>query len=195
MKYYCVLDFEATCQPDTEGVILNQEIIEFPAILYKEDKGKLVKVSEFHKYVQPIFNPTLTKFCTTLTGITQQTVNSAYFFCTVWDEFKKWLKLHKGENAVFVTCGAWDLKTMLPKQLELSKEKNINACKQFINIKSEYAYNYNRKAEGLFGMLDHAGLGFIGRQHSGIDDTRNIARLFEYLYEEGHKDYQIIRLK
>ena len=32
-KYICVLDFEATCEKDK--LINNQEIIEFPSILYK----------------------------------------------------------------------------------------------------------------------------------------------------------------
>ena len=46
-------------------------------LLRWEDKtadGKassLVKVDEFHTYVRPTFRPTLSDFCTTLTGISQ----------------------------------------------------------------------------------------------------------------------------
>jgi ERI1 exoribonuclease 3 len=121
-------------------------------------------------------------------------VDKAQPFQNVWTRFKKWLldNTHK-DYVYFITCGQWDLKTMLPNQLKLSLT-NIPACKHFINIKSEYAYFYNQEPRGLGSMLKGANLGFIGRQHSGIDDTKNMARLFEYMYDHGHRDFQVINL-
>lgn len=65
LKYLLVLDFEATCG---DAVSCN-EIIEFPTLVYdlKEEKVR----AAFHEYVRPVIHPTLTEFCTHLTGITQ----------------------------------------------------------------------------------------------------------------------------
>jgi ERI1 exoribonuclease 3 len=65
LKHLLILDFEATCG-DT---IYNQEIIEFPILLYNIKDNKVL--ATFHEYIRPVTNPTLTEFCTTLTGITQ----------------------------------------------------------------------------------------------------------------------------
>ena len=66
-NYYCVLDFEATC--DDVKRLSNQEIIEFPVVVV--DAHTFEVTAEFHKYVRPVWNPVLTKFCTELTGILQ----------------------------------------------------------------------------------------------------------------------------
>lgn len=67
LKYLLILDFEATC-----GERFNkreQEIIEFPTLLYDLQKNEVQ--AQFHEYVKPVAHPTLTEFCTNLTGITQ----------------------------------------------------------------------------------------------------------------------------
>ena len=67
--YLLVLDFEATC--GNKGYEPKpQEIIEFPCAMIST-KRKFEVVSIFHEYIRPIHNPTLTTFCTELTGITQ----------------------------------------------------------------------------------------------------------------------------
>lgn len=67
LQYLLVLDFEATCE---EGAPVGpQEIIEFPTLLYNLDKNEVE--ARFHEYVRPIKVPTLTPFCTNLTGIEQ----------------------------------------------------------------------------------------------------------------------------
>lgn len=64
LEYLLILDFEATCGGNGEG-----EIIEFPTLLYDLRKNEVQ--TQFHEYVKPVRHPTLTKFCTELTGITQ----------------------------------------------------------------------------------------------------------------------------
>jgi inhibitor of KinA sporulation pathway (predicted exonuclease) len=54
------------------------EVIEFPAVLY-DAKNRTVPddpLSVFHGYVMPTEEPILSKFCTELTGINQDQVNS-----------------------------------------------------------------------------------------------------------------------
>ncbi len=93
MEYYlCVLDFEATCWDSGENKD-QMEIIEFPSVLYKinETKNTSEFVSEFAKYVKPTTNPTLSKFCTELTGITQKQVGSADTIDKVYKAHTEWI--------------------------------------------------------------------------------------------------------
>ncbi|VDN13786.1 unnamed protein product [Dibothriocephalus latus] len=78
-KWFLVLDFEATCnrgqQPNP------QEIIEFPVL--KVDAATLDVTDTFHRYVHPVFNPKLSDFCTQLTGIIQDMVDTESDFPVV----------------------------------------------------------------------------------------------------------------
>ena len=91
--YLCVLDFEATCQ---EGKRLaNQEVIEFPSVLIDGKTGAVV--GTFEQYVAPVCNPTLTEFCSELTGITQSMVsedNGALPFAAAIARHRSWLMSH-----------------------------------------------------------------------------------------------------
>eukprot|EP00392_Amoebophrya_sp_AT5.2_P013643 g13772.t1 len=110
-SYFAILDFEATCEWDHS---IEPEVIEFPTVIL--DAETLEVVDEFRKYVKPKNNPKLRSFCTHLTGIQQQTVDGGETFEEV---YAAWLHgfMAKYENALLITCGDWDLETMLPSQL------------------------------------------------------------------------------
>lgn len=61
------MDFEATC--DNDRSFGPQEIIEFPGVLLNSET--LAVEAEIQQYCRPVQHPTLTAFCTELTGITQ----------------------------------------------------------------------------------------------------------------------------
>ena len=42
-----------------------------------------------------------------------------------------------------------------------------------------------KNARGMTGMLDALGLELVGRHHSGIDDSRNIAAILQELARQG----------
>lgn len=67
-----VIDFECTCE---EGWGYLHEVIEFPLVLVDCKQGRVL--GEFHSFVRPVENATLSDFCTQLTGIAQETVDSA----------------------------------------------------------------------------------------------------------------------
>lgn len=91
-----VVDFEATCQRDS-GPCIIQEIIEFPAFLI--DVNQQTVISSFHSYVKPTLNDSkLSQFCTELTGITQDQVDSAQAFPVVLDQFEEWLYQNLQQN-------------------------------------------------------------------------------------------------
>lgn len=114
--YFIVLDFEATCELD-KSKQWPQEIIEFPSVVVDVATNKVV--GKFQEYVKPVHRPVLSEFCTSLTGITQNTVDNAKDFASVFEAYQQWLsELVKEKTFMFITCGDWDLKTMLPRFVE-----------------------------------------------------------------------------
>ncbi len=180
-----ILDFEATCRPGSPPS--PQEIIEFPSVLLDLRRGEVV--DEFESFVRPVHHPELSEFCTELTSIRQEDVADAPIFSEVFERHLAWLQGHKlldGEDpGVIVTCGDWDLATMLPVQCRAS-ERSIaefpRIYRRWINIKKIFSRTRRgAKAFGMATMLKDLGLELVGRHHRGIDDCRNIARMAQAL--------------
>ncbi|OCH95826.1 exonuclease [Obba rivulosa] len=193
LRYLLILDFEATCGDNLKGP---NEIIEFPTLLYDLEKDEVR--ATFHEYVRPAITPTLTAFCTKLTGITQDTVDAAQPFPDVWSRFQEFLRSHgiydAAESAAFLTCGDWDLKTMLPRQLALSESEHgldasgnlVPPYTRWINIKDAFRKQYGmRNQNDMLGMLRKLQLQLEGRHHSGIDDCKNILRIVRKMRADG----------
>ena len=184
IDYFLVLDFEATCENKVK--MKPQEIIEFPVL--KVNAKTLEIESIFHSYVQPTAIPMLTKFCTDLTGITQEMVTGQPILKDVLQEFHKWMSdkglLAPGVNCCFVTCGDWDLKTMLPSQCKHFNLPIRDYFRKWINIKELYSMVMKQKPSGMPSMLKGLGLELTGRHHSGIDDSKNIAKILAKLVDE-----------
>ncbi|KDQ07840.1 hypothetical protein BOTBODRAFT_180405 [Botryobasidium botryosum FD-172 SS1] len=193
LRHILVLDFEATC--DERNAPRPTEIIEFPTLLYDLETNEVQ--ARFHEYVRPTRHPTLTAFCTKLTGIEQATVDKADPFHLVFARFQKWLaentSLDDPATFAFLTCGDWDFKTMFPLQLATSSEDDpplasidTTPYKRWINVKTAYGRYYNtKKAGGMVGLLRNLGLELEGRHHSGIDDCENIARIVKRMRGDG----------
>eukprot|EP00759_Apiculatamorpha_spiralis_P041274 PhF_6_TR39876/c0_g1_i1/m.59287/K18418/ERI3, PINT1; ERI1 exoribonuclease 3 len=174
-----VLDFEATCDEDRKTNPI--EIIEFPTVIV--DVSSMSIVAEFHEYVKPVHNPILTPFCTSLTGITQDTVDQASPFPEVYKRFQAWMASLPEEmtkDPLFVTCGDWDLKTMLPTQCTVSGVPIPAYLKSWCNVKKIYG-----NGRGMDSMLNGLGLPLVGRHHNGLDDARNIASICIELMKRG----------
>ncbi|MPC19030.1 3'-5' exoribonuclease 1 [Portunus trituberculatus] len=157
--YYLVIDFEATCDEHQNPATYRHEIIEFPAQLVSTKRGQII--NHFHSFVRPVINPRLTEFCTNLTGITQDKVNFAPTFPEVLKQFEAWLEergLTSSETRMTVlTDGSWDMGRFLYQQCSM--------C--------------------LRDMLNHLGMKFQGQPHSGLDDSKNIARVAIRLLKDG----------
>ncbi|MEZ4449517.1 MAG: 3'-5' exonuclease [Nannocystaceae bacterium] len=180
-----ILDFEATCKPGAPPD--PQEIIEFPSVLVSLRDNAVL--DEFSSFVRPVHHPALSEFCTELTGIRQEEVDGAPPFLEVYAAHRDWLVGHglldadgRGEERfAFVTCGDWDLQTMLPVQCaasELPVSALPKAYRRWINIKKIFAaVKLREKGFGMPSMLKALGLPLLGRHHRGIDDSHNIARI------------------
>ena len=183
--YLLVLDFEANCVET--GALPCQEIIEFPVVPIDVKTRTVLSDKIFHTYVKPTVVPTLSDFCTQLTGIKQQQVDAGKPITQVLAELDTWMTANgfSAENSTFVTCGRWDLNTCLKKEAAYKKIDIKPYLRKFINIKDAFmAMNFCSKAPGMPGMLQAYGHKLDGRHHSGIDDSKNIAKIAISLLEE-----------
>ena len=129
----------------------------------------------------------------------QSTVDAADPFPTVWGRYQEFLRTHnileQPDAVAYLTCGDWDLKTMLPQQLRLSgtttgMDPSTGALtapyNRWINVKKSFQHFYGLKyPKGMDGMLRHAKMELEGRHHSGIDDCKNILRIVQRMRRDG----------
>jgi len=183
-----VLDFEATCRrgepPDP------QEVIELPSVLVDLDRRRVVDA--FESFVRPVHHPTLSAFCTELTGITQADVDAADPFAEVFARHQAWLRSHDltdPADFAILTCGNWDFRTLFPKQCEAAGVllADVPRCyRRWIDLKVPFAKTLRKKkAGGMVAMLRALDLELEGRHHRGIDDCHNIARIVLNLAARG----------
>jgi ERI1 exoribonuclease 3 len=179
--YFLVLDFEATCDKDAH--LMPQEIIEFPVL--KVNSRTFETEAEFHQYVQPDVHKQLSVFCTELTGIIQEQVDDQPNLAQTLQLFDQWMNeqglLNPGSRSVFVTCGDWDLQTMLYQQCKYLNIQPAAYFRRWINIKKPFCDVTGTYPKGMMQMLSMLNLPHIGRHHSGIDDCRNIASILRAL--------------
>ncbi|XP_004705794.1 ERI1 exoribonuclease 2 [Echinops telfairi] len=198
--YFIVIDFESTCWNERKHH-RSQEIIEFPAVLLNTSTGEIE--SEFHAYVQPQEHPILSEFCMELTGIKQVQVDEGIPLKICLSQFCKWIhKIQQQKNIIFpsgilnssssevklcafVTWSDWDLGVCLEyecKRKQLLKPIFLNS---WIDLRATYKLFYRRKPKGLRGALQEVGIQFSGREHSGLDDSRNTAYLAWKMIRDG----------
>ncbi|NWX20479.1 ERI2 exoribonuclease, partial [Aegotheles bennettii] len=167
--------------------------VEFPAVLLNTSTGAIE--SEFHTYVQPQEHPVLSEFCTELTGITQSQVDEGVPLHICLSQFMKWIQKIQKENKIvfgsdvpspsaaeanpctFVTWTDWDLGVCLQYECKRKQLRKPDILNSWIDLKATYRAFYNRKPQGLSGALQDLGIAFAGREHSGLDDSRNTAHL------------------
>ncbi|KAJ7489919.1 ribonuclease H-like domain-containing protein [Mycena galericulata] len=204
---FLVLDVEATCQAGSNFDYPN-EIIEFPVCLMRYKASQLEVVEEFRSFVKPSWRPRLSKFCMELTGITQDQVDAAPEFPAVLRSFRRFLVKHRlieksGKRRMrFCWCsdGPFDIRDFVVKQCFISQIPIPDwMTGGVLDVRAVVAaHTSGRKAQrgpslrlgigslNIPAQLSILGLpSFIGRQHSGQDDTRNIVRIMKQLALEG----------
>nr|XP_048723447.1 ERI1 exoribonuclease 2 isoform X3 [Caretta caretta] len=167
--------------------------IEFPAVLLNTSTGEIE--SEFHMYVQPQEHPILSEFCTELTGIKQNQVDEGVPLNICLSQFSKWIQkiqkekkiifnsdvsshsVSEAKSSTFVTWSDWDLGVCLQYECKRKQLRKPDILNSWIDLRATYKLFYTRKPKGLNGALQDLGIEFAGREHSGLDDSRNTARL------------------
>ena len=163
-----IVDLEATCiEPRRDDFI--SEIIEIGAV--KVENGLVVDT--FSLFVKPTINPILSDFCKELTSITQENVdtgedrkvalNAFIDFCNDTDYILSW--------------GGYD-KNQLRKECE-RLSINTTWLSNHRNLKLYFSDLLGKtKQFGMERALSIAGLPLDGTHHRGIDDAKNIAKIF-----------------
>ncbi|XP_054547440.1 ERI1 exoribonuclease 3 isoform X2 [Talpa occidentalis] len=125
-----------------------------------------------------------------LTGIIQAMVDGQPRLQQVLEKVHEWMAkeglLDPNVKSIFVTCGDWDLKVMLPGQCQHLGLPVADYFKQWINLKKAYSFAMGCwPKNGLLDMNKGLSLQHIGRPHSGIDDCKNIANIMKTLAYRG----------
>ncbi|XP_027730433.1 ERI1 exoribonuclease 2-like isoform X2 [Vombatus ursinus] len=198
--YLIIIDFESTCWNDGKRHY-SQEIIEFPAVLLNTLTGEIE--SEFQTYVQPEEHPILSKFCVELTGIRQAQVDEGVPLKICLSQFCKWIQVIQQQKEItfapsvtnnsasevklcaFVTWSDWDLGVCLEYECRRKQLRKPVFLNSWVDLRATYKLFYRRKPKGLSGALQELGIEFSGREHSGLDDSRNTAHLAWHMIRDG----------
>jgi len=174
-KFYLVVDLEATCWQDKsqEEKENKSEIIEIGAVLLDENKNV---VGEFQSFVKPMVHRTLSDFCMNLTHINQRDVDNVCSFPYVHDSF---LRFIEGREVVFCSWGEYDKKQFRRDCLLHHLVEFPDG--EFINIKRLFAEKSCTPKCGVQKALAMLEMKFEGSPHRGIDDARNIAKIFKII--------------
>jgi inhibitor of KinA sporulation pathway (predicted exonuclease) len=173
---YIIFDLEATCWENDHTK--QNEINEIGAVKVND---KLEIVSEFQTFIKPKLNLQLSDFCKKLTSITQEDVDTAPGFSQAIYKFKEWI----GENEQYYLCswGFYD-KSQLKKDCELHK-LDTEWLKKHISIKHQHGKIIGvEKGIGMERALKMLDLPLEGIHHRGIDDAKNIAKIFVKIYDQ-----------
>lgn len=175
-RHYLIIDLEATCSDDGQVPREEMEIIEIGAVM--QNAKTFAVESEFQTFIMPVRHPTLTAFCTGLTGIQQADLAGAPPFAWAIEELKNWMFAF--DDCLFCSWGDYD-------RNQLMQDCNFHRigypfAPAHLNLKAAFSETLGlKKRFGLDGALRKLGLDFEGSHHRGLDDARNIARIVRRL--------------
>ena len=164
---YLIIDLEATCWENNKDK--QMETIEIGAVMVSNNYDML---DEFDTFVKPVVNK-ISEFCENLTSIKQSDVDGAPEFpeaMIMLDDWASGLRQHE-----FRSWGWYD------------KKQFYRDCEYWgvsypfgnhRSIKHDFKDIHKVKSYGLKRCLKFMGMEFEGSPHRGIDDARNIARIF-----------------
>jgi len=110
-------------------------------------------------------------------------------FPVVLAQFEDWLRKHSlfgASNWAFITDGPWDIRDFVRSQCELSRIQRPEYFNKWVNLREAFLQFYpTQRKLHLSTMLGMLGMTFEGREHSGICDSRNIARIATRMMQDG----------
>jgi len=174
---YIILDLEATCWENRNSGNKN-EIIEIGAIKVN-DKNEII--DEFNEFIKPKLNPELSDFCKNLTSIKQEDIDNAETFDKIIQKFKNWINLN--EDFYLCSWGFYDKYQFIHD----CKLHNINVdwLNNHISLKHQYTFiKGTKKHIGMGTALKIEKMNLDGFHHRGIDDARNITKIFQKYFNK-----------
>lgn len=147
-----------------------QEVIEIGAVKLNKD---LNIIETFQTFVKPTFNPYITKFCTNLTGISQNDIEFERGFKKCINQFYNWIT----ESETF-NLYSWSNNDKI-QILKECKEKHINSPietildKKFIDLQEQYTLLCGKTKNDFIGLKNAAimlGIPFE-QHHRALEDS------------------------
>lgn len=201
MTNYVIFDLEATCGEGVE----TSEIIEIGAVKLNE---KLKVIDSYQAFIRPELHPMITYFCEELTSITQANVDSANTFDKVFPDFINWCESivpfsQYTDDFWLCSWGFYD-KKMLIQECDRHKIPHNN-FKNHISIKHQHGellyaqekaileaagrtpnsrLKQLKRGVGMDGALKMLNIELEGTHHRGIDDARNISKIFVKIFDD-----------
>ena len=172
---YIIVDLEATCIEPRDPSFIS-EIIEIGAV--KVNKTAEI-VDTFSCFIKPTINPILSEFCKNLTSITQEDVNNGLERTTALKSFIEFC----GKDCVLLSWGGYD-KNQLNKELKKHKLPT-DITDKHINLKEKFSLILGLSKQcGMAKALNIAKIKLTGTHHRGIDDAKNITKIFQKYFSD-----------
>lgn len=179
---YIIFDLEATCEENNRN--FKNEIIEIGAIKINH-RGETIGV--FSKFAKPSENTKLTEFCKELTSISQDQIDLADPLESVLIEFQEWI----GDGEL-ISWGAYDI-NQIERDVTSQGIKHLiditSLKKRHTDFKRWYAELKGVRPCGMKKALSMEKMELTGTHHRGIDDARNIAKIFVKYLKIFRNDY------
>jgi inhibitor of KinA sporulation pathway (predicted exonuclease) len=173
-----VVDLEATCANDGSFPPETMEIIEIGAVWATPDGSVL---DQFQRFVRPLQRPTLTAFCTVLTGIRQSDVSAAHLFPVAAHGLHEFAERRRAANAVWASWGAYDRKQLERDCARHGIESPLPLPHE--NLKRLFAKRQRiGKEVALATACQLAHLKLEGAYHRALDDAINTVRLLPWIW-------------
>ena len=180
-KRYVCIDLEMTeftssqrsCVPGANG-----EVIQFGAVLLDENYNLL---SEFSSYVKPVYS-SVTPWINQLTGISNQKLEKADDFITVFDKFCYW----RGEGDITTFCWSKSDFNQLWSELEAKGKHRYDlfaTLQDFVDLQDIFGKLISSKTSvGLESAMRLLQMEYKGQVHTALSDSYNTARILHKLF-------------
>lgn len=172
-----IVDIEATCWENDPPPGQESEIIEIGICTLSLESGE---VGEKHSILVHPQRSTVSEFCTTLTTLTQEQVDTGVSFeqaCQILrDEFDS-------QNHTWGSWGDYDRKMFVAQCQSFQVEYPFS--NRHVNIKKLFRKTFHeKKPMGMAQALARVQLPLTGTHHRGDDDAYNIARIASVILQE-----------
>lgn len=174
-----VIDVESTCWEPPE-VQPKNEISEIIEIGIAVVNIKSLQIIENESIIIRPQKSKVSKFCTKLTTLTQEYVNQGVTFQAAMEILRK---NYDSENRTFVSWGDYDRKMFERNSRDYDVKYPFGP--RHMNLKNSFTLLHGLPKEpGLDTALEHLGMKLEGTHHRGVDDAKNIAKIFIHTLEK-----------
>ena len=185
--YFVIMDLEWNNSFNKLTQKFMNEIIEIGAVKLDD---KLNEVSTFSELIRPVISKKLRSRIKNLTNISNEEVRTGRTFAEVIKEFEEWV----GDDAVVMSWGDTDLRTLLTNYKWFLKKDSVSFVKKYADLQ--------RYCQCFINMenIQQAGLSYAAEclqidpekypHHRALDDSVLSAECFKKVYDnEKFKDF------